>query len=42
VDEARAEDVVYLDFSKAFKTISHKSLRQADEMQTRYVGSEVD
>lgn len=25
VDEERAADVVYLDFSKAFKTISHKS-----------------
>jgi len=26
VDERRAVDIVYLDFSKAFKTLSHKIL----------------
>lgn len=35
VDAGRAADVVYLDSSKAFKTLTHKSLREAAEVQVR-------
>lgn len=43
MDEGKAADVVFIDFIKAFDTVSHYSLTdELDKVDIEYVDSEVD
>lgn len=42
VDERKAVDIIYLDFSKAFETVSQHCHRQTDEVWIKWMDTEVD